>query len=169
MGARVRVERPPVLSYLPPGQDPFAPGERAPDALAYFRAYCAIAALLCGAGAVLLVATAAKGFNPASPKPDDWVALVVCVVASIASLAFGAAFVIGAVSPRRPWMHTYGLVLLIAGLLTQSCCFPLVVLLLVQWTKPEVKAWFRDAAPPPPPPQPPPQSPPQQPPSPPLA
>ncbi|HEU4411367.1 MAG TPA: hypothetical protein VFS43_39315 [Polyangiaceae bacterium] len=142
------MERPPVLSYLPPGHDPFAAGERAPEALAYFRAYCVLSSLLCGAVAALLVAAAVGGFGPSAHDPDDWLALVFCVVGALGALAFGAAHVVGVVAPRRPWVHTFGLVLLAAGILLQGCCFPLAIALLVYWSKPEVKAWFQGPAPP---------------------
>lgn len=136
------MDRPPVLSYMPPGDDPFAPGERAPDVLVYFRAYCVLMALLAGAGALFLTATVAMGFGPSARKADDWVALAFCMAGVLFCVALGGAHVLGAVAPRRPWMHTFGTLLLVSSFFVQGCCFPFAVVLLVQWTKPPVKAWF---------------------------
>jgi hypothetical protein len=137
------VETPPIVSYLPPGQDPFAVADRAPDVIAYVRGYCALASLSCGAGIVGLVVTAARGFGQPTPDSDAWVALTLCVIGALGLLAVGAAYVLGAVAPRRPWMYGFGIALLVGSMLFVSCCFPVSVVLLVQWTKPEVKAWFQ--------------------------
>jgi hypothetical protein len=149
-GPEARVEGPLIPSYLPPGHDPFAAAERPPDALAYFRAYCVVSALICGAGVALCAVTAFTGFRSSPRGPDDWIALSFCVFGALVCAAIGSAYVFGATAPRRPWMHTFGLVLLVVSLLGQSCCFPIGVILLLQWIKPEVKAWFQGPAPRPP-------------------
>ncbi|HEU4538015.1 MAG TPA: hypothetical protein VFS00_28035 [Polyangiaceae bacterium] len=131
------------MSYLPPGHDPFAAGDRAPDVIAYFRGYCALASLACGAGIVGLVVTAARDFGRSARRPDDWVGLTVCVLGALVCALIGAVHVLGATAPRRPWMYSFGIVVLVGGMLFMSCCFPVSLILLVQWTKPEVKAWFQ--------------------------
>ncbi|MCU0682804.1 MAG: hypothetical protein MUF34_11235 [Polyangiaceae bacterium] len=137
------METPPVVSYLPPGQDPFAAGERTPDVVAYVRGYCALASLTCGAGIVGLVVTAARSFDPSTNHSDAWAALTLCVIVALGLLAVGIAYVFGAIAPRRPWMYGFGIALLVGSMLFVSCCFPFSIVLLVQWTKPEVKAWFQ--------------------------
>ena len=52
-----------------------------------------------------------------------------------------ALFVVPLFVAPRPWVWTYGLVLICFGL-TSICCLPVCVPLLSSWTKSEVKRYY---------------------------
>ena len=57
------------------------------------------------------------------------------------SLVSAAMFVVPFCVTTRPWLWTYGLVLICFGL-TSAGCFPACVPLLIFWIKPETKRFF---------------------------
>jgi hypothetical protein len=56
-------------------------------------------------------------------------------------LAFGGAFVAALFLPAKPWVWVCHLVLISLGL-TSVCCMPVCIPLLIQWLKPDVRAYF---------------------------
>jgi len=70
--------------------------------------------------------------------------IVYTVLGSILAAAYG----LGCFTPQRPWSWVYHLVLIALGM-TSCVCLPFLVVLLIGWIRPEVRAWYRadDVAP----------------------
>lgn len=141
------MQQPPIyVPTGPPGHDYSSEAER-PAAVLYFRVFCGFMAvmyvLVIGMG-VFLMALPTFVPSSASSGPGQHESLVLgavyAFVGAVAAIPYGLGTVIG----RRPWVHTFGIVMI--GLTMTSClCIPLALPLLLAWLKPEVKAWYRDA------------------------
>jgi hypothetical protein len=113
--------------------------ETRPPAVGWFTVYAIAMALMyfcaIGLGTVLLV------FAPGSTA-DEVLELringIVCIVVGIPCLAV---FAVAPFLPRRRWVWIYDLVLICLGM-TNCCCLPVCIPLLIFWIKPETKAWF---------------------------
>jgi hypothetical protein len=125
---------------LPPGAE-YIQEERAPEGVTYFRIYAIIMivinALAALAGLVLM-------FLPLfSPKasPGDTEAWIIGLLYGGVGTVFCVPFIIALFGGRRPWVHTLGTVM-IALAMTQICCLPILIPLLITWLKPETKRWY---------------------------
>jgi len=127
-----------ISAAMPPGYAPQEEGE--PQAVAYFRIYCGLASLSGVATALFstyqLVQHRARG-----GEMTLW--MIALVMGSVGFFAH----LLGVLTPRRPWMHVAGIVVLGIGLLSSCSCWVVNIPLLIFWLKPEVKHWF-DSAPP---------------------
>lgn len=56
-------------------------------------------------------------------------------------LALDGVFVAALFLPAKPWVWVYHLVLICLGL-SSVCCLPVCIPLLIQWLKPDVRAYF---------------------------
>ena len=63
---------------------------------------------------------------------------LLCIATGVLSFAL---FVLPLFVAPRPWVWTYGLVLICFGL-TSICCLPVCIPLLSSWTKWEVKRYY---------------------------
>lgn len=111
--------------YAPPA----GTGSR-PAVILWYRVYAIVAALLYTALTFLVLSFDPNGYGITN--------LAVVAVAALPGAAF---FGGGAAIPYKPWGWTYGLVAISLGAF--SCLSPLSVVLLIFWTRPNVKAAFR--------------------------
>lgn len=130
----------------PPGVDYTTETDR-PSAVVYFKAYCGFMAvvylLLAGLGVLLMILPA---LAPSPTGPQHGEALIMGGFYIVLGFGLAIPYGLALVLKRRPWMHTYGIVLI--GLTMTSClCLPIALPLLFAWLKPEVKAWYKDAPP----------------------
>jgi hypothetical protein len=132
--------------YQPPSQ--FSPGFSPPNYPApqpavwtWYCVYCgamALLYLLCvGAGMMLLAMPAEMLEGEESPE----VIRVQGVLFMVLGLAFLGFYGAAPFLPRAKWSWIYGIVAIGIGL-TSCCTLPFCIMLLIQWIKPEVKAWF---------------------------
>lgn len=108
--------------YAPPR----ATGSR-PAVILWYRVYAIVSLLLYAAFAVVVAAFEPEGAPNLLPG-------------ILTLLPILAIFGVGAAVPFKPWGWTYGLVMIGFGML--SCFAPLSVLLIIFWSRPEVKAAF---------------------------
>lgn len=106
-----------------------------PAAVGWYRAYCWLNVAMYTSIAVLFPMLLLV--EPDTPAEDTVGAVVMAVMCAPLALLYLA----GAVRTRPQWGWTYGLVL-ICLTLTSMCCLPLAIPLLIQWIKPETKAYF---------------------------
>lgn len=140
------MQQPPIyVPTGPPGVDYGTDTER-PSVVVYYKAYCGFMAfvylLVAGMGVLLL---ALPSFAPTTGGPPDAEAFIAGSVYLFLGIGLMIPYLLGLVLGRRPWVHTYGIVMI--GLTMTSCmCIPVALPLLLAWLKPEVKAWYREAA-----------------------
>ena len=131
--------------FIPPTPGGELPGNRAPDAVTWFRVFCGLQIFFFGlttaVGLVMFIATLISPPPPSPGDPPPWIiGLVITVLYGPALVAY----VVGVIAPRKRWMQTYGLVLTVLSFVCGGC-WPLGVVALVMWTKPETKSWFESA------------------------
>ncbi|MCU0659608.1 MAG: hypothetical protein MUF64_31380 [Polyangiaceae bacterium] len=125
---------PRILSAaLPPGYTPQDEGE--PAVVLYFRIYSGLVSLSSLGIALFTVV----GIIKQRADPDGVGLTLVFFAASSLGLF---SHLIGVLSPRRPWMHVVGIVILGLGLLSSCLSWVVNLPLLIYWLKPEVKRWF---------------------------
>ena len=125
------------MSQLPP---PIAPAPAAtPGAVLWFRAYCALMALIylatMGISAIFFV------FDPEDLEMSRFEATMMGALLGGLGFVFFVMYLVPYVLPRRPWVWVYDIVLIAIGL-TSCLTLPLALPLLIFWLKPEPKAWF---------------------------
>jgi hypothetical protein len=104
--------------------------------------------LTLGLGVMFLFIEPDKDMSEAEAK-------IMGAVMIVFGVALAAPFAAAPFLPRQSWAWVFGLVLICIGL-TSACCLPVCIPLLLQWLKPEMKAYYgREVKPtvPPPPPQ----------------
>ena len=123
--------------------DPQSPGPelplQAPPFWPWYVTYCAFMALLylacVGMGAVFLLV------DPEAMGSEPFEAILTGVVLIAISLPLMLAFAAGPFLPRRSWAWIAGMLLICVGM-TSCCCIPACLPMLLQWIKPDTKAWF---------------------------
>ena len=109
-----------------------------PPAFKWFVAYCVLMALM-------YLATAVMGIVFLVTEPDremsEAEARIMGVVMIILGLVFFTPYALAPFFPRKSWAWVFGLVLICIGL-TSLCCLPVCIPLLLQWLKPEMKAFY---------------------------
>src|SRR5262245_44812644 len=124
--------------------DDFAPGRLPqPGVVTWFKVYC-------GALCLLYLATAAASLifflvDPVDLEMSPVEARVVGGLLLVMGLGFFVVCALPLVCRPRPWLWTYDLVVICLGM-TSACCIPICIPLLIFWTKPEVKEFFRQTA-----------------------
>lgn len=121
---------------LPPGYNPESNGE--PQVLLYFRIYAGIISF---SG---LVTTLFSVYKIVQERGNDSIVFWF-ISAGLGTIGLFT-HLLGLASPRRPWMHTAGILLIGIGMLTSCLCWLTNIPLLLYWLRPEVKRWF-DTAP----------------------
>jgi hypothetical protein len=118
-------------------------GDTPPPILPWYRAYCALMAVLyvVVAGVGVFLAIAHQSLAEGDPTTSPMEMLVIGVVCAVMGLALVVPFVLAFFLPRRPWVWVYHLVLICLGM-TSACCLPATVPLLIFWIKPETKGGF---------------------------
>jgi len=114
-----------------------------PPVLPWYRAYCALMAVmyLVVAGGGVFVAAANQSLAAGDPSTSPTEMLLIGVICVVMGLALVVPFVVALFLPRKPWVWIYHLVLICLGM-TSACCLPATVPLLIFWIKPETKGWF---------------------------
>ncbi len=127
-------------SAMPPGVE-YMHDERTPEGVYYFRIYGAITGLgylaMVIFGFVMMFAPAMS----ASFSPGDMGAVVMGLIYGGLGTLFFIPTVVVLFGSRKPWVHTLGTVLIALGM-TQICCIPILIPLLITWMKPETKHWY---------------------------
>lgn len=124
---------------LPPGHDLDARGSGPPAIVLFFRLYMGLITLT-SLGTTIGLGVVFYNERPTSKDDALGQALVWAIFGSITTI-MAALHAVGLVCPRRPWMYTFGAVVL--GFSTLSCAsLPFAVALLIFWLKPEVKRWL---------------------------
>ncbi len=115
------------------------PHEPKPPVWSWYVAYCVtLAAMYLGCivlGVGLLVAGAAE------TGPDAAEMTIVGAIMAVLCVPFLAASAAAPFLPRTPWAWTFHVVLVALGM-TSACCLPACIPMLIQFLKPETKAWF---------------------------
>ena len=128
---------------MPPGTDYVAEGERAPDAVPYFRIYAGITAVFYGLITLFGLVTMISPFLMTRLRAPDLE--LGTFVAGMFYAAWGALFCVPTLltlfGGRKSWVHPIGTVLIAVGMIW-VCCLPVLIPLLVLWTKPEVRRYF---------------------------
>jgi hypothetical protein len=109
-----------------------------PKVLPWFKAYAALFALLyfvCSAASLLFF------FNPSWFEMERSEALIMGALLLVSCLPPCVAFVLSLLLQPKPWVWIYDPVLICIGL-TSPCCMPASMPLLINWLKPEAKAYF---------------------------
>lgn len=115
-----------------------------PPVVLYFRLYAGFVALVnMGLAAMGLVIAIMPMLVEKTPKPGDLIGTAVLGgIYMTIGIVISTLHVVATVMPRRPWAHTFGLVVLaIAFVFNTGCCI-VAVPLLIFWSKAEVKTWF---------------------------
>jgi MFS family permease len=114
-------------------------GEGRPAVLPWFHAYCwLLCVLYLGVVAFSLVFCFA---DPADLEMPRAAAVVVGTLILVMGVTLFVASSIPLLLRPRPWLWTYGLVLICLGM-TSACFLPICIPLLLRWIKPEVKRYF---------------------------
>ncbi|HKO60285.1 MAG TPA: hypothetical protein VJV03_03920 [Pyrinomonadaceae bacterium] len=110
-----------------------------PPVLTWYKAYCALMALL-----YLFFVVLGIVFLTAAPTDRNMSAQEAQITGGIMffmGIALSIPFGVGAFLPQKPWAWVFGLVLICIGL-TSVCCMPATIPLLIHWIKPETKFYF---------------------------
>ena len=111
----------------------------APPVLIWYKIYLGLMVLLAlffaGLGAFLVVIPIVEGLD------DDTIpALIIGGIYIVIGLAFALLYAIPLLFSPRPWIWIYGIVL-IALSMTNLCCIPLAIPLLIFWIKDDNRRW----------------------------
>ncbi len=130
------------MQPLPPQSGATPAPVEPPDQLPvwpWYVAYCVFMALVylgcIGLGVLMLMV------DPGDMDMDPIEAIITAVIFILVSLPLMVGFAAAPVLPRRGWAWIVGLLLIGLGM-TSCCCMPICLPLLLQWVKPETKAWF---------------------------
>ena len=131
--------------YVPPYPGAPSPGEGPPAAIGYARMYAGAFTLmyvLCvlGGGAILTMGILGIGMSRRHDAVESIVRGVAMVIVGI-PLAILSAMAFFGIEKRTKTMYTMHLVLHALGCMS-CCCLPMAVPMLLQWLKPDVKAWY---------------------------
>ncbi|MBW2528896.1 MAG: hypothetical protein JRI23_32270 [Deltaproteobacteria bacterium] len=141
------MDQPPIyVPTGPPGVHYSSETDR-PSVVVYYKAFCGFMAfvyvLVAGMGVLLLFLPT---LAPSSSGPSGGEALIAGGMYIVLGIGLTIPYALGIVLGRKPWVHTYGIVMI--GLTMTSCmCIPIALPLLLAWLKPEVKAWYKEAQP----------------------
>lgn len=140
------MQPPPIYVPTGPPGTSYASDSDRPSAVVYYKAFCGFMAfvyvLVAGLGVLLLFLPT---IAPSPTGPQDSEALIAGGMYIVIGLGLTIPYTLGIFLGRRPWVHTYGIIMI--GLTMTSCmCIPIALPLLLAWLKPEVKAWYKDAA-----------------------
>lgn len=125
---------------LPPGAE-YIQDERPPEGVVYFRIYAGFMAVINAILALLgLVLMFMPLFSTSASARNTGTWILGLVYGGI-GIAFFVPWVIALFGGRKPWVHTLGTVMIALGM-TQICCLPILIPLLIQWLKPETKRWY---------------------------
>jgi hypothetical protein len=125
---------------LPPGAE-YIQAERVPEGVTYFRIYATIMAVLnalLALGGLVMMFTPL--FAPLKASGDTEIWLVGLFYGGIGTVFF-IPWVVTLFGGRKPWVHTMGTVMIALGM-TQICCLPVLIPILITWLKPETKSWY---------------------------
>lgn len=139
-------EPPPESPFLiPAGMPPgvaYMHEERPPEGVYYFRIYGGLMLFTSAASAIFgLVMVALPILNPATGPAAGKESWIVGLAYGVFGAAFFVPWALALFGGRKPWVHTLGLVLIALGM-TQLCCLPIQIPLLLTWLKPETKRWY---------------------------
>lgn len=123
----------------PPAMAAPGPAVR-PSFLGWFRAWCWTMALLDLGGVAFGVAGGMGAFVNGRPRSDD---VAVGVILVCFGLALFAAHVAVPLLPRSRTAWAASLALL--GVSVMVCCWPLALVFLIQFLKPETRRWYESA------------------------
>jgi len=115
------------------------PLAKQPKVVKWFRVYCGI---LCSIYLIMVLYSWTLVLAPPGKMPEAearFMGAFLCLTGLVLSAGFAVPFL---VSPRRWWLWGYGIGLICLGM-TSTCLLPVCVLLLINWIKPETKAYFR--------------------------
>jgi hypothetical protein len=117
-----------------------------PRVCVWYNVYCAAMLLLYVAVAcvgLLLVLNAdwISNLNEREPEMDAQAVWFQGLIMAVISVPMMIIFILGLLTPRRPWGWGYGFVPIAIGL-TSPCCMLASIPLLIFWLKPGVKRWF---------------------------
>ena len=125
---------------MPPGAE-YIHDERTPEGVTYFRIYAGLMSVSSAGLAIMGLVMMASPLFASRMKPgEDITAFGAGLFYGIMGMIFFIPWVLALFGPRRPWVHTVGLVMV--GLSMLSCCVPLAIPVLITWTKPETKRWY---------------------------
>jgi len=120
-----------------------------PAVVTWFKVYAAFMVLLyvlVAVGGALILAMmdlileeAGAGVDELELKVQGWLCLVM-------GIGLTAAFVVGLLTPRRPWAWVFSIVLIALGL-TSCCTWPATIPLLIFFLKSETRQWYADQPP----------------------
>lgn len=86
-------------------------------------------------------AAALSSLGERAPETDAQAIWLQGVLMMVISIPLMFIFILGLLTPRRPWGWGYGFVPIAVGL-TSPCCMLASIPLLIFWLKPGVKQWF---------------------------
>ncbi|HEX9930698.1 MAG TPA: zinc ribbon domain-containing protein [Pyrinomonadaceae bacterium] len=113
--------------------------ERGRRVFFWYRIYAAMMALLYAGVAALGIFIVF--FAPASNKRDEADPMLVGGIYAVIGVIFFLPFAAALVLPKKPWTWIYHIVLICIGM-TSCCLLPFTIPLLINWLKPETKAFF---------------------------
>jgi hypothetical protein len=126
---------------LPPGAE-YIHDERAPEGVIYFRIYAGIMAVINALvalfGLVMMFVPLFSRSAASSGSTEFW---IVGLIYGGIGVVFFIPWMVALFGGRKPWVHTMGTVMIALGM-TQICCLPILIPLLISWMKPETKRWF---------------------------
>lgn len=139
-------EPPPEPTFLvPAGMPPgvaYTHEERPPEGVYYFRIYGGLMMFTSAASAIVgLVLVALPILNPGTGPAAGKESWIGGIFYGVFGVAFFVPWILALFGGRKPWVHTLGLVLIALGM-TQLCCLPIQIPLLLTWLKPETKRWY---------------------------
>ena len=139
------MQQPPIYVPTGPPGTSYASATDRPSVVVYYKAFCGFMAfvyVLVAAMGVLLLLLPSLGAG--SGGAGDSEALIAGGMYIALGIGLTIPYGFGIFLGRRPWVHTYGIVM-IALTMTSCMCIPIALPLLLAWLKPEVKAWYKDA------------------------
>lgn len=123
-----------ISSALPPGHDYQDADE--PQVVLFFRLYSGLVSFS-GVGMALFgVFKIAQEQAAGRSDLGGWMVMV-----GLGALGFFS-HLLGLLTPRKPWMHLAGILILGMGMLSSCLGWVFNIPLLLLWLKPEVKRWF---------------------------
>lgn len=110
-----------------------------PEKWSWFVFYCGTLALtygLCVLGGIfcMVLATQSSGAEATELMFTGIALTVICLPFLVISV--GAPF-----TPRKSWAYVFHILMIALGM-TSCCWWPICIPLLIEWVKPETKAWY---------------------------